>query len=200
MNKYCCFFCPKNDDTEKSIDDECPTCQRPYSFVLTNHPKEITSYRITEPLDRGFYGATYLAVRGDFERKYVLKISPTGFYDFFKKANFEEETKKHHRLAQNASHVVDIIDRFEEDIQFSDTGKTILPCYVSVLDYVDGESLKKYIEGTITATASAVYQIVVDLLRIQAELKANNVNHNDLHAGNLIVEKLKPEARRLDRY
>ena len=198
MDKYCCFFCPKNDYTEKSIDDECPTCQRPYSFVLNKHPKEIGGYRITGPVDRGFYGATYLAQRGNFNKKYILKISPIEFYNFFKKASFEEESNKHQILAESAFHVVDIIDAFDENVQFTDTNKTILHCYVTVLDYVDGEPLKKYIQGTIPATAYTVYQIVIDLLRIQAEFMANNVNHNDLHAGNLIVEKLKPEARRVD--
>ena len=198
MDKYCCFMCPSKDYTEKSMDDECPTCGRTYSFVLTNHPGEILGYRITKPLDRGFYGAAYLAVRGDFERKFVLKISPKNFYNYFKKASFIEETNKHHNLAQNASHVVDIIERGEDDIRFTDTAKTTVPCYVTVLDYVNGDSLRKYIDGTIPATALSVYQIVIDLLRIQAEFKANNVNHNDLHAGNLIVEKLNPEARRLD--
>ncbi|MET0118932.1 MAG: hypothetical protein ABW090_16030 [Sedimenticola sp.] len=198
MDKYCCFFCPKNDYTQKSIDDECPSCGRPYSFVLTNHPKMIRDFRITKPLDRGFYGAAYIGERGDFGKKYVLKISPKEFYKFFNKADFIEETNKHHSLAQSAFHVVDIDDRFEENIQFTDAGKISLPCYVTVLDYVEGDSLKEYIDGSITATASAVCQIVIDLLRIQAEFKANSVNHNDLHAGNLIVEKLSPEARRPD--
>jgi len=198
MDKYCCFFCPKNDYTEKSIDDKCPSCGRPYSFVLSHHPKTIGDYRITKPLDRGFYGAAYVAERGDFGKKYVLKISPKEFYTFFNKADFIEETNRHHRLAQSAFHVVDIDDRFEENVRFTDTTNTSLPCYVTVLDYVEGESLKEYINGTIETTASAVCQIVIDLLRIQAEFKANSVNHNDLHAGNLIVEKLSPEARRPD--
>ena len=197
-DKYCCFMCPSKDYREKSLNDECATCGRTYGFVLTEHPSEISGYRITKSLDRGFYGAAYLAVRGDFERKFVLKISPKKFYDYFDKASFIDETNKHHNLAQNASHVVDILERDEDDIQFTDTANTIVPCYVTVLDYVDGDSLKKYIDGTIQATAISVYQIIVDLLRIQAEFKANNVNHNDLHAGNLIVEKLAPEARRLD--
>lgn len=197
-DKYCCFICPSKDYTEKSLNDECPTCGRTYGFVLTNHPSDILGYRITKPLDRGFYGAAYLAVRGDFERKFVLKISPKNFYDYFNKASFIEETDRHHNLAQNASHVVDIIERDEDNIQFTDIDKTTIPCYVTVLDFVNGDSLRKYIDGTIPATALSVYQIVIDLLRIQAEFKANNVNHNDLHAGNLIVEKLNPEARRLD--
>ena len=198
MANYCCFFCPKHERAEKNIEDICPDCGRSYGFVLTYLPVEVNEYRIQKKLGRGFYGATYIAEYGAFSKKCVIKISPVEFYKFFDKQSFDFETQTHHRLAQNANHIVDIINAFDANIEFSDSENTKLKCHVAVLDYVDGELLKEYLDGRISTTARSVFQIAIDLLRIQAELEINNLNHNDLHAENLIVEQLKPEASRSD--
>jgi hypothetical protein len=196
LSKYCCFFCPVGDYSEKSLDDPCPICGRTYGFVLSSAPSTIGEYRITRELARGFYGAAYVAERGTFSRRHVVKISPVSFYEFapFKKTPFEEETNLHARLAQNADHIVDIEDRFDSDVQFAD-GLTIR-CHVTILEFIDGEPLRKYIDGEIEAGSADVSQIAIDLLRIRGELAANQLNHNDLHNENLIVERIRPEARR----
>ncbi|WP_176016797.1 MULTISPECIES: serine/threonine-protein kinase [Burkholderia] len=194
MSKYCCFFCPEKDHAEKSLDDLCPKCQRPYGFVLSAAPASIRDYRITRDLGRGFYGAAYVAERGTFAKKHVLKISPIEFYKFFEKPSFEEETSLHARLAQDAMHVVGIDDRFDEEVEFADGSK--IRCHVTVLEFVNGDLLRKYIDGEIAAGSAAICQIAIDLLRIRGEFAANQLNHNDLHAENLIVEKIRTEARR----
>lgn len=196
MSKYCCFFCPAKDYSEKDLDDTCPSCGRAYGFVLSSRPENIRDYRITRDLGRGFYGAAYVAERGTFGKKYVLKISPIDFYTFFSKPSFEEETNLHARLAENAVHVVGIDDRFDDDIEFSDEQRSKIRCHVTVLDFVNGDLLRDYIDGKVVAGAAAISQIAIDLLRIRAEFEANQLNHNDLHAENLIVERLRPEARR----
>lgn len=194
MSKYCCFFCPVKDYAEKTLDDGCPKCGRPYGFVLSSAPKSIRDYRITRDLGRGFYGAAYVAERGTFAKKHVLKISPVEFYDFFQKPSFEEETDLHARLAQDAMHVVGIDDRFDDDVEFADG--SVIRCHVTVLEFVNGDLLRDYIDGKIAAGSAAVSQIAIDLLRIRSEFVANQLNHNDLHAENLIVEKIRLEARR----
>lgn len=198
MSKYCCFFCPVSDYSEKSLDDLCPKCGRSYGFVLSSAPTSVGEYRIIRGLGRGFYGAAYVAEKGTFSRRRVIKISPTSFYDFaeFKKTPFEEETNLHARLAQNAAHIVDIEERFDSDVQFADG--SIIKCHITVLEFVDGEPLRKYIDGEIEAGSAEISQIAIDLLRIRGELAANQLNHNDLHSDNLIVERLRPEARRPD--
>ncbi len=163
-------------------------------MVLSAAPTAIREYRITRELGRGFYGAAYVAERGTFLRKHVVKISPISFYEFFKKPPFEKETELHAKLAQNAVHIVDIEDRFDEDIRFSD-GSTI-SCHVTVLEYVDGELLHKYTNGEIRCGSAEISQIAIDLLRIRGEFAANQLNHNDLHDENLIVERMRTEARR----
>ena len=96
-------------------------------------------------------------------KKHVLKISPIEFYNFFKKPSFEDETALHARLAQNAMHVMGIDDRFDEDIEFSDGSKT--RCHVTVLEFVNGDLLRDYIEGKTAVTSATISQIAIDLLR-----------------------------------
>jgi len=198
MDKYCCFFCPAKDYSDKTLDDKCSSCDRTYGFILDKFPEEIREYKIKKGLGRGFYGAAYVAETGSFGKKVVLKISPVEFYSFFDNKDFDEESKLHHELAQNAVHVIDIIDAFEDEVQFSDKEKTKLKCFITVLDFVDGEPLRKYIDGSIPVTVNTVCQIAIDLLQIREEFNANLKNHNDLHDENLIVENLRSEVSRPD--
>jgi serine/threonine protein kinase len=195
--KYCCFFCPAKDYSEKELGESCPKCGRSYGFILDEMPSTIGSYRVTKHLGRGFYGAAYVAERGAFGKQYVLKISPADFYSFFGKAPFEEETHLHATLAKGAEHVVGINDAFDEYVAFGD-GTTKLNCHVTVLDYVEGDLLQDYIDGKVHADAATICQIAVDLLRTRGEFEAHHLNHNDLHAENLIVERLASQARRVD--
>lgn len=194
MSKYCCFFCPEKDYSEKNLEDLCKHCKRPYGFPLSSHPSHIRDYMVTRDLGRGFYGAAFVAERGPFKRKFVLKIAPVEFYTFFSKTPFDEETQLHARLAEAAEHVVGIDDRFDEQIIFADGTKLL--CHVTVLDFVNGDLLRDYLEGSKIPTAATICQIAIDLLRIRAEFETNELNHNDLHAENLIVEELAPTARR----
>ena len=196
---YCCFFCPKRDQAEKSLTDLCPGCGRRYDFPLLNSPERILVYRIIKPLNRGFFGATYVVETetGLVRRKYVLKITPVAFYAFFNKTPFEEEVALHHELSQTASHVVRIVDGYEnQTITFSDVEGTKLDCHVTALDFVDGSPLKEYVSGSRHASAPEISQIAIDLLRMRSEFEAKELNHNDLHTENLIVENLKSETRR----
>lgn len=197
LGKYCCFFCPAKDYSEKSLDEPCPSCGRTFGFVLSEMPKAIGQYRITRELGRGFYGAAYVAERGAFGKQYVLKISPVEFYTYFGKASFTDETKLHATLAKGAEHVVGIDDAFDEIVTFGD-GKTTLNCHVTVLDYVEGNLLQDYIDGKLNADAATICQIAIDLLRVRSEFEAHHLNHNDLHAENLIVERLTPQTRRAE--
>ncbi|MBI4721166.1 MAG: hypothetical protein HY770_08120, partial [Chitinivibrionia bacterium] len=139
-----------------------------------------------------------MAESGLVGRKYVIKISPTEFYGFFKKPPFEEEVKLHAELAGNATHVVGITDAFDEVVAFSDDALTSISCHVTVLDYVDGRLFREFATGGAAPSAASICQVAIDLLQLRAELEANKLNHNDLHSENLIVEMLRPESRRPD--
>jgi hypothetical protein len=166
--------------------------------MLSHPPEAIDDYRIVGALGRGFYGAAYVAERGPFNKKFVLKISPTEFYTVLPKTSFEEETALHNQLASTAEHIVGISDRFDAEIAFPDALATRIKCHVAVLDFVDGDPLSDYLAGEVEIDVRAVCQIAIDLLRMRSEFETHQLNHNDLHAGNLIVERLGPKARRVN--
>lgn len=196
--KFCCFFCPAKDYDEKSLDDKCPSCGRQYCFPLLVPPVKIVDYEVEKSLGRGFYGATYIVKSSGFiPRPYVVKITPTSFESFFSKAPFLDEVRLHAELAKNAAHVAGIENAHPQQIiKFPDGSE--LECDVTVLEYIDGDLLQSYLTGDVEPTVQEVCQIAVDLLSIRAEFEEKQLNHNDLHAENLIVEKLRPEGRRRD--
>lgn len=198
MGKYCCFWCPGEDYTEKALADLCPQCGRRYGFPLEYAPQTVGAYRVLEPLNRGFYAATYVATAGLLGVRHVLKVAPTALHAYFRKGSFEDEARVHANVAMQAEHIVGILDAFEESLTLTDHAGTRLPCYVSVLEYVDGRPLTDYLEGAAVVSAGAICQIAMDLLRIREEFATHLLNHNDLHADNLIVETLRESARRAD--
>lgn len=196
MPSYCCFFCPAATFDDRSADDPCPTCGRTYGFPLDSVPTEIGPYRILQPLGRGFYAATYVAERKTGLRtKVVLKVTPKSFYEFFRK-DFEDECRLHQEVAEGTEHLVKIRDMLSDvDVTF---GAETLRCCVAQLDYLEGPLLTEYFEGKEKVTAQVAAQIAIDLLRLREELERRHIFHNDLHAGNIIVEKLKRERQRAD--
>ena len=191
---FCCFFCPAEIKTKKKLTDLCPNCQRPYGFPLYNSPKQIGNYKITEVLHRGFYACTYLTEWGNLRQKRVLKVIPKQVYIYFKK-NFVEECGRHNQVAEGSEHIVAIEDYFDEDIAFRDVK---VPCHVVVMRYIEGDPLAKIFQGKNVLKARTIAQITIDLYKILDELTNKSYRHNDLHAGNIIIQKLKEGQRRLD--
>ena len=194
MGKYCCFCCPANDHTEKSLDDLCSSCGKTYRFPLVDFPDHIEQYKIVEALGRGFYAATYVAERGALNKKVVLKVSPKVFFEFFSDKDFENECRQHANVAQGTEHIVDINEMFNATVEYGDVE---IPCKIAELDYIEGKLLADYLdpkEEKLTAPTAA--QIAIDLFRIRDELRNKNVNHNDLHAQNIIIEELGHGVRR----
>jgi hypothetical protein len=198
MSRYCCFFCASHDSTDKSLTDTCPNCSKEYGFAQKYAPAEIREYKVIRELGRGFYGVTYVVNGGRFNRPFVLKISPVNFYSEFEKTKrpFDQEVELHDKIARSADHVVGIVDAFDAIVKFSDPEATEINCNVTVLEFVDGKLLKDYLSGKENISASLVCQIAIDLLRIRQQFSLNQLNHNDLHAENVIVEILRSEARR----
>ena len=192
MGKYTCFHCPEPDWSEKSLEQPCPKCGRPYGFPLSDAPAAIAAYSGIQPLSRGFYAAAYVVQRGVLRRKRVLKVIPKRVAERFNK-DFEAECVKHLSVAEGTEHIVKIEDVLESDVSF---GELTLPCHIAEMDYVDGLPLSRYIGNEAALTASIATQIAIDLLRLLDELQKKRVNHNDLHADNLIVATLVESARR----
>jgi hypothetical protein len=198
MPSLCCFWDPKKDyDPGRTVNDQCPDCGRAYGYPLTNPPEEIGGdYKIVGVLDRGFYGAIYVAESGALGRKSVLKVVPRGVYESFGK-DFGEECRVHNEVASGTQHLVGIQDAFDANVRFGGENED-LPCHVAVLDYVEGEKLDKFVADPTKLTATAIAQIAVDLFRLLGELENKQRFHNDLHAGNLLVRSLPRDQRRAE--
>ena len=197
MPSLCCFWDPKREYVpERTLDDVCPDCGRAYGHPLSHPPEQIESYRITGTIDRGFYGAIYIAESGALRRKSVLKVVPRGVYKSFDK-DFAEECRVHDAVASGTQHLVGIRDMFDADMRFRDEAED-LACHVAVLDYVDGEKLDAFVADPSRLTATAIAQIAVDLFRLLGELENKRRFHNDLHAGNLLVRTLPSDERRAE--
>jgi hypothetical protein len=190
--RFCCFTCPALDQTIRRLDEECPECGRPLGFPLYETPSEIGDYAVERPLGRGFYAATFVArpTTGFSRAPRVLKVSSKAIYAKFCK-DFEAETRRHAEVAEGADHIVPAESGFDADIAFGDI---VVPCHVAVLRFVDGEPLAAYLSGNRPLAAAEAAQIAADLFRLREEFERRMVNHNDLHAGNIIIEKL-PRSR-----
>lgn len=194
MPSYCCFNCPTNDYSNKELTDRCPTCNYEFGFPETLHPTAIEEYEIVKFLARGFYSATYIAKYGRLGDMCVLKVSAKRVYEFFGK-DFEAECRTHRRVATDSEHVVGIRDMFDADVLFGDL---TIPCHVALLNYIDGISLDEYLRRANELTSRSIAQIGIDLFRIIGDLEGKNVNHNDLHSGNIIIQRLGAGARRAE--
>ena len=190
--KYCCFNCPGHDYSPKSLNETCSSCGRNYGFPLTDFPVRVRDYTVVRPLGRGFYGATYLVERGLLRRQVALKVVPKSLYAFFGK-DFVKECQYHAEIADDTEHVVSINDRFDETVEF---GSESIPCHVAELEYVNGDPLSDILQGAISVSSPDIAQISLDLLRIRGDLYKKSVNHNDLHAANIIVRRLGRDAAR----
>jgi len=196
MPSLCCFWDPKREYAQRSPDDVCPDCGRAYSHPLTHPPGRIGDYDIVDVIDRGFYGAIYVGERGFLRQKSVLKVVPRNVYEFFGK-DFGQECRAHAEVASGTIHLVAINDAFDTNVRFDGEDEN-LPCHVAVLDYVEGTKLDQFVADPAQLTATSIAQIAVDLFRLLGELENKQRFHNDLHAGNLLIRRLPPDARRAE--
>src|SRR3954452_5493179 len=118
MPSLCCFWNPKREYVrERTLEDVCADCGRTYGHPLTHPPQRIDDYEIVGVIDRGFYGAIYVAERGALSRKFVLKVVPRGVYTAFAK-DFTTECRVHSEVASGTQHLVWIQDAFDADVMF----------------------------------------------------------------------------------
>ncbi|MGO4134278.1 hypothetical protein ACEQ6A_06935 [Rhizobium brockwellii] len=194
--RFCCFNCPKLDLDIKSLSDQCPGCGYEYGFPLTQAPQAIGNFEVERSLGRGFYGAAFVAKRrGPVRALRVLKVSPKAMYAHFRKS-FEDEVRRHAEVAEGSEFIVGVEDMFDADVVFGDL---TIPCHVAELQYLDGEPLQSYLSGKLPLSAAEAAQIACDLFRMREEFELRLKNHNDLHAANIVVQRLsKPSWRRGD--
>ena len=201
MEKYSCFNCPSSSDYElKNLDDKCPNCGEQYGFPLSYFPDKIGNIEILRPLARGFYGATYVGENSPFggiKIKKVIKIIPVEIYNLHKK-DFKNECENHLNVSQNSIHIVNIdTNIYEEEVIVNFKNNIQVKCHLIGMEYIDGKTLKDYLESPINISSRTIAQIAIDLITILQELRQNEAFHNDLHQGNLLVEDLPQQKLRL---
>lgn len=198
MPSLCCFWCPAPDHKERAAGERCPSCGREYEFPLLHQPRMIGQYTILEPISRGFYSATFRAREESLARIVVLKVVPVGVYAFFNK-NWTRECQEHAAIANGNPFVANITAQFTEAVDFS--GSTI-QCHIAVLDNLTGPTLEQSLldpdKHALTPRAAA--QIAADLFEILHLFTQRERYHNDLHAGNIIINKLPPRNLRSDSF
>ena len=196
MNRpLCCFLHPEPSDQPRSVDDECPYCEKPYGFPLKDTPISIGNFKVEQALGRGFYAAVYKVTGGSLNQTYVLKVAPTQIYRAFKK-DFQRESEAHRDVANGSDHLVRIHDIFLDiDVAFDNV---TIPCHIAQLDYIEGTPLETVLHSVPPPSSRKVAQIVLDLLQLLHELQAKEAFHNDLHDSNIIVQELPVSSRRAD--
>jgi hypothetical protein len=193
-NNYRCFSCGHTTITPTEMNSQCK-CGLQFDFMLEEPPERIGDYVVSRSLARGFYGVTYVVKKGRFGIERALKVSPKFFYKG-RSVTFEDEVNNHFRASDGAEYIVRITDDpFEEVIDFG--GHTI-DCYCTEMEYVPGFVLSDIYSKKTELTPEMAVQISCDLISILRELKRRELNHNDLHAGNIIVEVLQKSSHRAD--
>ena len=183
---------PRHSNEEHVLTDSCEVCGKAYDFPLTQPPSIIDGRRVVRPLARGFYGATFVVETQPFNNPAVIKVVPVQLYDFFRK-DFGKECELHNELSRGSEHIVSIRDKGQAQIAFGDT---TIDCHYAQMDFVDGDSLRDLLDSDNIIPAPKTAQIAIDLYRLLGEFARRKLYHNDLHAGNLIVEKLPDSQRR----
>jgi len=163
---------------------------------LLHQPNTIGQYTVLEPISRGFYSATYRARQESLARIVVLKIIPVGVYEFFKK-DWTRECQEHAAIANGNPFVANITEQFTETVDFSGS---IVQCHVAVLDNLTGPTLEQTLDDPDkhALTPRAAAQIAADLFEILHLFIQRERYHNDLHAGNIIINRLPPRNLRSD--
>ncbi len=192
MPSLCCFWCPTPDSSPRSPGETCRSCGRAYDYPLNSPPSKIGTYRIVEPVSRGFYSAVYRARQESLQRMVVLKVVPHRVYQAFEK-NWAAECQEHAAVAEGTPYVASITEQFDHEVDFSGSA---LPCHVAVLENIVGPTLQQLLQlrdhalGNLALTPRVAAQIAIDLFEILHLFPRRGRFHNDLHAGNVIIQKL----------
>lgn len=134
-------------------------------------------YKIIELIGGGGMANVYLARDIILERYVAMKILRLDF------ANDEDFIRRFHREAQSATslvhpNIVNIYDVGEEgDI------------YYIVMEYVEGETLKQYIQNHQPLAVEKVIDIMKQLASAIRHAHQNNIIHRDIKPQNILIDK-----------
>ena len=135
-------------------------------------------YKIIEKIGGGGMADVYLARDVILERYVAVKILRLDF------SNNEEFIRRFHREAQSATslvhpNIVSIYDVGEEDDNI----------YYIVMEYVNGETLKQYIQNHSPIPVNKAIDIMQQLVSAIKHAHQNNIIHRDIKPQNILIDK-----------
>ena len=141
------------------------------------------SYVVTEYIDSGSNGHLFRATNPSIEGALAFKVVPITNIPPSEQELYLEEAKKANII--DSSTVV----RYHDVVPYDDP-ESSTKCVVFVCDYVDGKSLKHYIDESELRkriNIAFIREFLSTMLALLFELQARKLTHGDLHAGNVLV-------------
>jgi len=157
----------------------------PKKNFLGKSMPEFPDYVFEEHIDSGANGHVFRAYSSAVEKSLAFKVVPVSNLAEEEKGQYLAEARRANILLHES--VIRYLHVFDYYDQLSNT-----PCVIFVCDYVDGPSLRRYLErcsNRASIDISFIRGFLETMLLLLLELRAQGFQHGDLHSGNILVDK-----------